>query len=441
MTAYRRWMPFYPEEEKTNPQGNNDLSPRAKFYQRAMYEDAVYPSTVAKPLDSWYDKNLFGRVDSAQNTIIPQLGELVEMQTAAVPGIYCLGFVERAFAAFARHMQTAFITNCLDKRGNTSIINLKARFAYIDPTTKWEAHRDALIQAFINNYVGSLTAPIKNFADFKPAFLEYLRVMSQQVPITKTTFLVSNMVSPLGSGLKIAIAQENAGDDSVKYDDFIADPNFSFYANAAKKYGFLIDKNAPWILTADLFSTAAMKYIDFYLTENGDPITPHNFFPTFFTQTYATDFDDLEAFARRAYTKLLANDPLYEQEKTIYRPGCAEPHETLVYRRTDLGATEGLDTKELIDLYIQLRYNQTQQSGPPMEKVRKRAYEIYRSTPDITTARTDILQYINASYKDFLYPWNYKLINLTLDTRSQTRIIDTVADIAQAIYAPQTATY
>ena len=432
---------FYPVEDLSNPVGSNDLSPRAKFYQRALYADLVYPDSVAKPLDSWYDKNLFGRVDTQQNTIIPQVGELVSMQTAAVPGIYCLGFVDKAFTAFARHMQTAFLTHCLDQRGNADIINLKARFAYVDPTTKWEAHRNALIHAFINNYMANLADPIKNFADFKPAFLEYLRVMSQLMPVTKTTFLVSNMVSPLGSGLKVAIAQEDAGDDSIKYDDFIADPNFNFYANAAKKFGFLIDKNAPWILTADLFSDAIMKYIDFYLTDAGAPVTPHNFFPTFFTQTYVTDFDDLESLMRLAYTKLLDNDPLYEKEKTIYRTGCADPHETIVYVREALGAHEGLDTKELIDLYVQLRYNQTQQSGPSMEKIRTRAYEIYRSTPDITTARTDILQFINASYKNFLYPANYRRINLTLDTPDQSRIIDTVVDIAQAIYAPQTATY
>ena len=432
---------FYPREDRVDPQGSNDLSPRAKFYQRALYADVVYPTAVAKPLDSWYDKNLFGRVDSQQNTIIPRVGELVSMQTAAVPGIYCLGFVDRAFTAFARHMQTAFITNCLNQGGNSSIINLKARFAYVDPTTKWEAHRDALIEAFINNYVGSLTDPIKNFDDFKPAFLEYLRVMSQRVPVTKTTFLVSNMVSPLGSGLKVAIAQENAGDDSIKYEDFIADPNFNFYANAAKKFGFLIDKNAPWILTADLFSDAIMKYIDFYLTDNGNPITPNNFFPAFFTQTYKGDFNDLANLVRLAYTKLLDNNPLYEEEKTVYRAGCSEPHETQVSRREALGETQGLDTKELIDLYIQLRYNQTQQSGPSMEKVRRRAYEIYRSTPDLNAARTDILQYINASYKDFLYPKNYRRINLTLDTVSQPGIIDTVGEIAQAIYAPQNTTY
>jgi len=432
---------FYPEQDRIDPAGNNNLSPRAKFYQRALYADTAYPTSVAKPLESWYDKNLFGRVDAHQNTIIPRLGELVEMETASVPGIYCLGFVDKAFTAFARHMQTAFITNCLDQRGNPDLFNLKARFAYVDPTTKWEAHRDGLIQAFINNHVGKLTSPIKNFADFKPEFLEYLRVMSQQIPVTKTSFLISSAASPMGSGMKIAIAQEDAGDDSVKYQDFIADPNFHFYANAAKKFGFLIDKNAPWILTADLFSNAAMSYIAYYLTDAGAPITPHNFFPAFFTQTYATDFSDLEIFIRRAYTKLVANNPLYEQEKTHYRAGCATPHETVIYRREDLGATEGLDTKELIDLYTQLRYNQTQQSGPALKKVRRRAYEIYRSIPDRQAARIDILQFVNASYRDFLYPGNYRRINLTLDRRPQSRIMDTVAEIAQAIYAPQTATY
>lgn len=428
---------LYPVEDIANPQGNNNLSPRAKFYQRALYADAIYPGNVAKPLDSWYDKNLFGRVDANQNTIIPQVAELVQVDVAAVPNIYALGFVNRAFTDFASHMQRAYVTNCLDPAGNPAMIYLRAQFAYVDPTTKWNSHRDGLIAAFINNYVSVPDRLIKTFLDFKTVFLEYLVIMSQQVPITKTNFLISKMSSPFGSGLKIAIAQEDAGDDRVKKQDFLNDPNYSFYANAAKKFGFIVDKNAPWILTLDLFSNAAMNYIDYYLTEDGSSITPDNFFPTFFTQTYKDDFSDLRELFRRAYDKFVTASPLYDEERTTYRPNCPEPLKLEVFRREHLSATDSIDDKELIDLYTQLRYNQTKKSGPPLQKIRERCYEIYRNIG----SEEKILQFINSTYKEFLYPENYDNINLTLDTRSQSDIVDTIGEIASAIYSPQTSTY
>lgn len=428
---------IYPPEDKVNPEGTNDLSPRSKFYQRALYADAVYPTNVARPLDTWYDKNLFGRVDANQNTIIPQVSELVEVDVAAVPSIYALGFVNRAFTDFASHMQTAYLTNCLNRDGNTAIINLKARIGYVDPTTKWEAHRDGLITAFINNYVNRAHQPIKTFLDFKPVFLEYLLIMSQQVPITKTNFLISKMSSPFGSGLKLGIAEEDAGNDKIKYQDFLSDPNYTFYANAAKKFGFIVDKNAPWILTADLFSNAALNYIDFYLTNNGESITPHNFFPTFFTQTYKDDFSDLRHMIRRAYHKFVTARPLYDEERTSFRPNCPEPLKLEVFYRQSLMDSDSIGDKELIDLYTELRYNQAQRSGPALQKIRERCYEIYRTTQ----SEAEILQFINATYKDFVYPKNYGNINLTLDATSQSDIVDTIGEIASAIYAPQTATY
>ena len=64
----------YDYDQLTHPQGKNDLSAEAKYYQRLMYKEAIYPAPTEapKPLDTWYDKQLYGRLDRCQNTIIPE---------------------------------------------------------------------------------------------------------------------------------------------------------------------------------------------------------------------------------------------------------------------------------------------------------------------------------------------------------------------------------
>ena len=62
-----------------NPSGNNGLSSFALYFQRVMYREAIYPSVTKIPLDTWYDKNLYGRVDRCQNTIIPNIDNLKQM--------------------------------------------------------------------------------------------------------------------------------------------------------------------------------------------------------------------------------------------------------------------------------------------------------------------------------------------------------------------------
>ena len=87
----------YTEEEKRNPIGNNSLSPRAKFFQSSLYKEAIYPEDVVKPLDSWYDKNLFGRFDQDQNVIVP-ISDKSSSNTVRLFGQICfaLNFVNRA---------------------------------------------------------------------------------------------------------------------------------------------------------------------------------------------------------------------------------------------------------------------------------------------------------------------------------------------------------
>jgi hypothetical protein len=62
------------------------------------------------------------------------------------------------------------------------------------------------------------------------------------------------------SGLIIEIAEDDYDDDFNKGYKFL-DENFQLVANIAAQYGFLIDKNIPWRLVADISSPAMQEYM------------------------------------------------------------------------------------------------------------------------------------------------------------------------------------
>ena len=87
----------------------------------------------------------------------------------------------------------------------------------------------------------------------------------EEYPVTKTGMTYSRFYNPMFSGLCIEISTADHGDDEWKFRNFINNYNFKLYSLAASKFGFLIDKNAPWRLVANLNSAQMKSYINNYL--------------------------------------------------------------------------------------------------------------------------------------------------------------------------------
>lgn len=446
-------MPRYGETEQytfpytfndlRNPVGRNDLATDAKFFQRSVYKEGIYPSEegLPLPLDTWYDKNLFGRVDQCQNTIMADTMNLVAVRKAVNSNIFCFNFVERAFHALADHMSTAYAGNCLDRSGNKEIWNLKAVRAYTDPTRKWNAFIDSLGDAFAGAHLDRPGRMIKNFSDFVPLFREYLVYVAETYPINKENFFLSHNVSPLISALSISISRKSASNDYPKYADYINDPNFKFYVRAAKKYGFLVNKYMPWVLTADLFTDAVFDSTKFFQVEVDSlvyNITEGNFFNIYYHKPYRSAFSTLRYVFARCYMRLVLQKPLYSEKKILFRPNCPDdPYKEINSFRTPY-TTMGplmsqLDDKFLIDLYIQLRHLESGNSYPSLKNARKRAYEVYVNRPHKNySAMRNVLEFVNAIYRVYIYPVNYGNITTQkdIDKLVISNIIDTGVELS-----------
>ena len=140
----------YTLQDLQNPSGKNGLSSFALYFQRLMYKEAVYPSDVKVPLDTWYEKQYYGRVDRVQNTIIPAFSNLVPLRTVAVQNRFALNFVVEAFEEFAAHMRSATILGVLrTDNANDKIYNMKAYQAYNDPTRIYGEYTQQLYNSYL----------------------------------------------------------------------------------------------------------------------------------------------------------------------------------------------------------------------------------------------------------------------------------------------------
>ena len=442
----------YTNFDLRNPEGNNGLSSFAMYYQRLLYKEAIYPPTLFTPLDTWYDKLYYGRVDQMQNTVIPNLTALKTIPAASKPNVFALNFLVDAFQDFVAQMKNSLILGVIrtsyptrtgiDIPANGKIYNPKAYGAYEDPTRLYNDYLQQILNQFRDTLLPEQANQIVNLKSFTTQYVSFLQDTAKFIPVTKSGYLLTNIFNVLNSGLSISLDRRDAANDTYKYEQWVKDPNFTFYVRVAKKFGFIVNKNAPWILTADLFSPAIMKYISAYTDSNDRSITKESFFDAYYMKTYLTDIEDLKTFILNSYTRFIDMRPVYEER--VYLPNCNKYKVISKSRQPESAArsvVEGILTdKYMADLYLALRHAESGLQKAPSNKFKVEMSTIYSIQPNKSiTPLQNVSEYINLVYRDFIYSADYLLLNEillqeALDNRAIRGKITTTGAIAKNIY-------
>ena len=193
----------------------------------------------------------------------------------------------------------------------------------------------------------------------------------------------------------------------------------------------------PWILTADLFTAASMKYISRYRDPEGIPITDQTFFDVQYTKVCYKDIYRLRLLIKNSYEAFVTYNPYVEEFKLSQK--CNEL--VLKSRRRDENPPEIttiLTDKYMIDLYLELR---SLEAGNPVQitvKLKTELANIYMLRPNSNlTGLENAIGYINMIYRDYIYSVTYPSINefiKLLDNNAMTGTISTVASIATELY-------
>tara|TARA_Y100000591_G_C21768503_1_gene664209 strand:- start:23 stop:1246 length:1224 start_codon:yes stop_codon:yes gene_type:complete len=247
------------------------------FNKKILYKGKTREDTLdyANLVDfNFGEKFFYGKV---QRNFVPMYfdNEVIKLKTinsSVTNGQYftAMNFVADAFDKLAEQFQKGISSGQIYDN-EEYLSQLKVFKAFTSPIAVYDQHltntTDALVQRLIQDDI-----EIRNFNDFLKHFKTFILKSTRDIPFTFSAFLKSKYCPMTVSGLVIEIADLDYFNDDVKVNLFYNNKNWKYFVNTCRSYGFMIDKNIPWRLVADISSQPMLEYATAYGLLNTDTI-------------------------------------------------------------------------------------------------------------------------------------------------------------------------
>ena len=307
------------------------------------------------------NKHLFyGRMDKDGDAIYLDTSNLNQLRGGGSQ--LAVDFVCDAFSDLKDNIKAAASRGFIS---STSLFptNLKSYKSWSngDLEYNYNQYLNKIYKTFVNSYlsVGRRADKIKNYKDFVREFLHFILKTAEYFPVTKTGFITSIHCSPFVSGLMLEVAQEKHGvQHNARVVKYISDPNFSFFVNEVKKFGFMVDKNAPWRIVFNVASgqgkgLGGEKYMNKFAA-NFD-----NVFQTYYRKAYLDEYINLKNKFYSFYDSFYSQFGTYETLEYCVAGGPSSPdqgHVKVTNRRLQRQAPPniGLDTQEEDEYWLKI---------------------------------------------------------------------------------------
>jgi len=439
----------------------------ATFNERKIYIDKSFsPKFGQDPVDLWENvpdakdifgkiahnesRGLWGKVDHRGNTI--QINEISKSQNlkmlSSEKPIYVLDFVASAF----KFLQDSFTrAESFGRISRKSIIKMIPKKGFINAGSVYNSYIQNATNIIVDSYLARGTSPIRreqirNFDDFLKIMHQYIDRYAHTLPLTKTAIIKSPYCTAAVSGMIIELSTEDYNTLSPKM-KWINDPNFNFYRNTARKVGFLIDKNAPWRLVANLrspnlqrnFFPHGLLKLEYYeeVTKptSPDPLEPgkagkvvqkarilpydrgeRKVMSHYFVNTYLNDVEEIKEVMKKIYNTFVN---IYPTEKVMTTKRCSG-RDVLVEEEFDRKPVSS-ETLDLygplywLKFYFHLRANEENItfSEQQIKTIHSRIFK-YNKYVDFSTA-LGYINYVAKRIKEDI-PWKGKTIPQPIPT-------------------------
>lgn len=284
------------------PTGNNSLGAKNLHKQRLLYKNQHV--SKENTIDFWYEDTLYGRIDDSGNAVYPSETNLKQFKGGGC--VFALNFVVDAYDLFVDEFISLH-------RGAPTF----SREKYLSPENftpkKGWTSASAFSHEQVNNVYGVFTQTymqrtdvnkdITSFEMFMEEFMKFIHLFATNAPFTRTGTIANLWNSPNISGLCVEFIEEDHSIDINKHVDFFSSRFYRSYRDTAKKYGFLIDRNAPWRLVANINSKKMQEFMRNY------GVTRKNLFEKYYIKSYVYDVPSIKVYLRQFYNTYIASQP------------------------------------------------------------------------------------------------------------------------------------
>ena len=138
--------------------------------------------------------------------------------------------------------------------------------------------------SFHENFIINNKKNVLNFDDYIREFIDFVKRMGSNYPVTLSSWYRTKTASPFHSGIYLSILDIPFGDDSKK-EVIVNDPTFSFFIHSCKEHGFYVYKNNPSVLVADIYSEQMKQYVLQNEFSNGNHVLEKAYRPAYINDT------------------------------------------------------------------------------------------------------------------------------------------------------------
>ena len=359
-------------------QGRNGMGVFTTYKFRKFYKDEAYPEFPPDygvheigfnpnpvPIDLWYEKPYFGRYDLSGNPIYILEKNLKQIPTKNTKeSFFAVNFVVDAFQDLQKHFSQALVSKKINK--DFPLSDLPVAQAYVNSETLYQRYINNLFEAFILSYIGGngLHCTINDFSDFNKHLRDYFKSFGQGTPLTFSSFIGSKRCPSSVCGLFIDLQPTGFSDDTKKVNEIMSKNDFAFFISSAKNYGFLVDKNVPWRLVADISSPKMIQYMGKY----NSGLNKDNLFKTYYTKAYVTDIEMMMNNIVAFYNNYVSSRPYNSRPTSVYTSGdigtTKEIRKTVTRnkKRNKIGIKEILQTygiEDVLEFYFTMKTYET----------------------------------------------------------------------------------
>ena len=360
---------FFDNEDITYPKGSNNLRAYGSFYFRDIYDCYVFRDAK---VDLWYDKEFqfFGRVNHDKQAVVVSEADLRQLPNTKET-ILVLPPIAEAFRQMTEYINRSVFKGEIEKEGSL-LGEIKAKRGFESAHKSYKDYNSAMYATFTGDFMNSVRdRKFTNFESFIEIYLDFFLRTGTFIPWTREGFLLSRRSTPLYSGMCIEIDKGDHSDDKLK-GKYINDKNFNFFKKVAGRYGFMLDKNAPWRLIPDFNSRGMVRA----MKKTGT--SPEKFYDDYFVKAYEWELQNFKHFLWGWYNSYVSANP-YVQIINLDRDS-TEPELEKRESYTEEQLFSRYSDHYFIKLYIYMRAVETNQGWEQgtFDRVVHRAREILR---------------------------------------------------------------
>lgn len=239
------------------PSKTNGTGAKDSFLQETLFQISAYENNFIKPISFSVHNQHYGKINNQLMSLLPSEDYLVPVSNE--PSIEVLDFVARAYFAFLEDLQSYKISNKI--LSSSKVYNFKAK----GEQTSFDLSYDSFVSdqySYFLEYVNTNKTKQKIFDldSFLHEFVNYVDSRTIVTPFIASSFLSSRRTLRDVTGLVVNLDEGDPNDDKNKYDNFIQDESFECFQDLALSHGFVVNKDIPWQIVADLESVNMKFY-------------------------------------------------------------------------------------------------------------------------------------------------------------------------------------